>query len=78
MVSASGKIVGICYHNGNKAAEDAWDRAKAYFPNVHLYKVNTMNAEDIKNKYADGGSKPYFKFYKNSELQDEVKYMSSW
>ena len=51
---------------------------KAYFPNVHLYKVNTMKAEDIKNKYADGNSKPYFKFYKNGELQDEVKYNSSW
>ena len=37
-----------------------------------------MNAEAIKNKYADGSNKPYFKFYKNGELLDEVKYMSEW
>ena len=30
-----------------------------------MYKVNTLNSDDIKNKYADGGAKPYFKFYKN-------------
>ena len=48
---------------------------KPDFPNVHMYKVSTMNAYDIRDKYADGNSKPYFKFYKNGNLQDEVKYM---
>ena len=51
---------------------------KPDFPNVHMYKVNTLNAYDIRDKYADGNSKPYFKFYKNSDFQDEVKYISNW
>lgn len=42
--------------------------------NVRLYKVNTINTEDIKNKHADGGSKPYFKFYKNGLMVAELKY----
>ena len=55
--------MGVCYHNGCAAAEKGWDNMKALFPSVHLYKVNTAKAEDIKKRYADGGSKPYFKFY---------------
>lgn len=43
-----------------------------------MYKVNTLRASDIKDKYADGGSKPYFKFYKNGSLDDEVKYEREW
>ena len=39
-----------------------------------MYKVNTLNADDIKNKYADGSSKPYFKFYKAGSKIDEIKY----
>ena len=66
------------YHNGCRTQEDGWARLKAAYPNVHFYKVNTINAEDIKNKYADPNSKPYFKFYKNGQFQDEVKYYSSW
>ena len=78
MKIADGKVVGICYHNGCRTAEDAWDVMKSQYPNVHMYKVNTLNADDIKNKHADGSSKPYFKFYRNGDLQDEVKYMSKW
>ena len=46
--------------------------------NVRLYKVNTINAEDIKNKHADGASKPYFKFYRNGLMLSELKYQSQW
>ena len=78
MSAAGSKIVAICYHNGCDNAERAWDKMKAEYRNVHMYKVNTLKADDIKAKYADGASKPYFKFYKNGDLQDEVKYESSW
>ena len=78
VTGANGNIVAICYHNGCPQAEDAWNIMKPQYPNVHLYKVNTLNAEDIKSKYADGSTKPYFKFYKDGNLQDEVKYISSW
>ena len=65
----------VCYHNGCPTPEAAWDRLKAQFPKVHMYKVNTLNADDIKAKYADGAAKPYFKFYKNGQFQDEIKYI---
>ena len=51
---------------------------KSAYPNVHCYKVNTLDAEDIKAKYADGASKPYFKFYRNGVFIDEVKYQRNW
>ena len=60
-----GKIMAVCYHNGCPTAEAGFDKMKGTYHNVHLYKVNTLNAKDIKDKYADGASKPYFKFYKN-------------
>ena len=37
---------------------------KSQYANVHMYKVNTLLSEDIKDKHADGGAKPYFKFYR--------------
>ena len=40
--------------------------------------MNTRKAGDIRDKYADGDSKPYFKFYKNGAFYDEIKYMSEW
>ena len=43
-----------------------------------IFKVNTQEASDIKDKYADGGSKPYFKFYKNGTFQEEIKYKKPW
>ena len=78
MAGATGRIMAICYHNGCPTPEAAWDGMKKMYPNVHMYKVNTLNASDIKDKYADGASKPYFKFYKNFKLDSEVKYMSNW
>ena len=62
---AGNKIMAVCYHNGCPTAEAGWDKMKSDYMNVHMYKVNTLNADDIKAKYADGSSKPYFKFYKN-------------
>ena len=75
---AGNKVMAVCYHNGCPTAERGWDEMKADYMNLHLYKVNTLNADDIKAKYADGSSKPYFKFYKNGSFIDEVKYKSSW
>ena len=49
---------------------------KPEYINVHCYKVNTLNADDIKAKHADGSSKPYFKFYKNNNMIEEIKYKS--
>jgi hypothetical protein len=43
-----------------------------------MYKVNTLNAYDIRDKYADGSAKPFFKFYRKGEFIDEVKYISNW
>ena len=78
MQGAGSKIMAVCYHNGCPTAERGWDEMKGDYMNVHMYKVNTLDADDIKAKYADGSSKPYFKFYKNNVLQDEVSYVSSW
>ena len=76
--AAGSKVMAVCFHNGNPTAEKAWDKMKATYRDVHLYKVNTIQAKDIRDKYADGGSKPYFKFYSGGNLLDEVKYESNW
>ena len=62
---AGEKVVAICFHNGCPTAEKGWDNMVPQYANVEFYKVNTLNSEDIKSKYADGSSKPYFKFYKS-------------
>ena len=56
--TAGSRIMAVMYHNGCSTAEAGFDSMKSNFPNVHMYKVNTLNSDDIKNKYADGGSKP--------------------
>ena len=43
-----------------------------------MFKVNTLNSYDIRDRYADGAAKPYFKFYKQGEKFDEVLYQSGW
>lgn len=68
----------VCYHNGCPTPEAAWDKLKSQYPKVHMYKVNTLNSDDIKNKYADGSAKPFFKFYSKGEMIDQVKYMQAW
>ena len=67
--------MGVCYHNGCPTAERSWDRMEPQYPGVLFYKVNTIKSEDIRDKYADGSNKPYFKFYMKGEVVNEVKYM---
>ena len=50
---------------------------KPQYKNLRLYKVNTLEAKDIRDKYADSGGKPYFKFYKNGGYLEQVPY-SDW
>ena len=77
--AAGDKVLAICYHNGCATAEAGWDAMKAEYINVHMYKVNTLSAPEIRDKYACGGSKPYFKFYnKDKEMIQEVKYKTPW
>ena len=77
--SANDKIMAVCFHNGCATAEAGWDSMKAEYPNVRMYKVNTLSAPDVRDKYADGGSKPYFKFYnKEKEMIEHVKYKTPW
>ena len=68
VVTAGSRPLFVCYHNGCPTEEQAWDGMKSEYSKVHMYKVNTLNSADIKNKYADGGSKPYWKFYKSGDL----------
>ena len=75
---AGTNIMAVCYHNGCPTPEAAWDKMKAQYPKVHMYKVNTLNSDDIKNKFADGSAKPFFKFYSKGEMIDQVKYMRDW
>ena len=39
-----------------------------------FFKVNTLKALDITKTHADGGPKPYYKFYAYGAMMDEVKY----
>ena len=48
---------------------------KPRYKNLRFYRVDTTKAKDIRDKYADSGGKPYFKFYKRGEYIDEVPYM---
>ena len=51
---------------------------KLEYPNVNFIKVNTLQAIEIKEQYANDQSKPYFKFYKNAQIVDEVPYELNW
>ena len=78
MSSAQGKVVAMMYHNSCPGPEQDYNKWKQMYLNVRLYKVNTINAEDIKSKHADGSSKPFFKFYRNGLMISELKYQNSW
>ena len=79
MAAAGNKVVCMMYHNGCPTAENGYDEIKKDYKNVIMYKVDTIRAEDIKNNgWADGSSKPYFKFYRKSVMLEEVAYDSSW
>ena len=58
----------VCYHNGNPTHQAVWDKLKAEYPNVRLFKVNTLNSDDITTEYADSSAKPYFKFYSKGKV----------
>ena len=51
------------------------DRFKNQYKELYFYKVNTKQSDELKNRYADGNSKPYFKFYRNGKVDSEVKYV---
>ena len=79
MAAAGNKIICMMYHNGCPTAERGYDEIKKDYKNVQMWKVDTIRAEDIKSAgWADGSSKPYFKFYRKSELLEEVAYRSDW
>ena len=78
VADAGQMVLAVMYHNGCSTQERGWDEMKPFYPNVRMYKVNTLNSYDIRDRYADGGSKPYFKFYRQGEKFDEVKYESNW
>ena len=78
-VTDAGELVfAVMYHNGCPTQERGWDEMKPNYPNVRMYKVMTINAPDIRDRYADGSGKPYFKFYKKGEKFAEVTYDGSW
>ena len=76
--SAKEKNMVVCFHNGCSVQEEAFDNMKFSYENLILYKVSTLGSPDIRDKYADGASKPYFKIYDKGEFKEEVKYNSSW
>lgn len=76
--TAGNKVMAVQFHNGCSTQERGWDEMKINWKNVHMYKVNTLNSYDIRDKYADGSAKPFFKFYRKGEFIDEVKYISNW
>ena len=62
------------FHNGCPEQEEEFDILQCEFLALSFVKVSTLDAVQIKDKYADGNAKPYFKFYKNNEETDYVKY----
>ena len=76
--AAGSKFMAVCYHNGCRTEEEAWDAMKSTYPNVHMYKVNTLSAEDIRDAHAVGSSKPYWRFYLKGTQTDEIRYQKDW
>ena len=71
MKNAGDKVVVVAFVNDQghcRDAEVSMDRFKNQYKEIRFYKVNTKQSEELKNRYADGNSKPYFKFYKGGEL----------
>ena len=62
------------YHNNCPEVEKQYELLKPQFPNVALYKVNTLKSYDIREQKADSEAKPYFKIYKDGFVVHEVKY----
>ena len=78
---SQGRVVLVMFRN---------DRATCDLPEVELFKmqqeykgidfyqVDTAKAPDIRDKYADSGNKPFFRFYRNGEKFDQVDYNSNF
>ena len=74
---AVGKIAVVMYHNGRQSSEEqALEDMHQQYKNLMFLKVNTLEAVDIANTHADGGPKPYYKFYAYGAMIDEVKYLA--
>ena len=81
MKNSGDKVVVVAFVNDQghcKDAEASMDRFKNQYKEINFYKVNTKQSEELKNRYADGNSKPYFKFYRNGKVDSEVKYVQNW
>ena len=68
----------VMYHNNCPEAEGKLDQLKRQFPNVAIYKVNTLKSYDIRKQKADGEAKPYFKIYIDGFVVREIKYNKDW
>lgn len=68
----------VMYHNNCPEAEGKLDQLKRLFPNVAIYKVNTLKSYDIRKQKADGEAKPYFKIYVDGFVVREIKYNKDW
>ena len=72
---AGSRVLCVMFHNGCRVEEKDFDSMRSAFgARVYMAKVNTLNAEDIKKKYADGSAKPFFKAYKGGKLVNMIKY----
>ena len=75
MSNSAGKIVVVMYHNARQSSEEQnLEEMQKEFKNLTFLKVNTLQALDITREHADGGPKPYYKFYAYGAMIDEVKY----
>ena len=78
MANAGESVVVVLYHNECPTAESEFDKMENEYSNCIFCKVNTLNSTDIREKYACLGANPYFKFYKNGTLIDEIKFKIYW
>lgn len=52
------RMMCVMFHNDNPIQEREFDQMKQEYTNVHLYKVNTLLSEDIRERHSDGSTKP--------------------
>ena len=56
------------------APERKMEKLQKGYPGIDFYQVDTARAPDIRDKHADGGNKPYWKFYKAGKICDYLGY----
>jgi hypothetical protein len=77
--AGSERIMAVMYYNDKcKEAEEGYAELEWMYSKLVLCKCQTQNVGDVRDKYADGGSKPYFYFYKDGEKIDTVAYAKKW